>query len=534
VLEATVGVLGVLPVDARIGTRRPTGIVLRRTEPNSSFYAQFSIEGVADGPRMFDTDSIRRRLLAENNVKGVSSEPINVTFAGPRLPDAMLVDTSGFCALATDGADVPDNIVRINRSLLEDKRNVIVLVESASVDEMTQKARAEVYRADPNGDRLLIVKTKFDLTKSGDDRVLLETLQNKPHPRHNPHPPKYGVIGVRCRTHKEAENDTPLPDVEKAESRFMHSRGWLDPSKGVVVGVPALRNKFTEICQERIAEQIPEVLPELDRIIDDRKRQRRLMTDLLEQKDVRVISSELEAVANEFNRNSDGRIDLERRITDQITQGTEKVFMEATQLLPPDFTMTPAARQVTPTSYFNDAFLSAAAGLLALCKVDRSPPKAIPGVPGVLMHSPATMEGFRGLTLYAGHGAFDNVTNRTLESVQHAVVQCGAASTFVRVQRVEEYARRARATWIDSVQDRVALSLDKLGYVDRMIEIFLHELKESLTRVKFKGKGADKGPAEPTRLGILFFQEASVAECHCVRQRVRQSVRECLSALCRF
>ena len=193
VIEAVIGA-DISVKDATMATRRPLLLTLMRIS-HGSMWAKFR-----DGEKMYNFEDVKRRIAIENEVTvgDIAAEPIELTIYSPTVYDTVMIDLPGFIAIpaADQDEDLPDQIQDLNRSYMNDPRNILTVVNSAVADPMTSMALRESMKSDPTSQRSLGIVTKVDLAGKNKD-ALARLLQNQILPL------GMGRVGIRCRTQQE-------------------------------------------------------------------------------------------------------------------------------------------------------------------------------------------------------------------------------------------------------------------------------------------------------------------------------------------
>jgi hypothetical protein len=324
VIESIIGA-DISVKDQAMATRRPLLLTLINIQ-HGALYAQFR-----DGEKMYDLKDVRERIEAENNVTegDISTSPIELTIYATHVFDTILIDLPGFIMAPERHQDrnLPEQIQSMNLSYLNDKTNILAVVNSATADPATSMALREAYRADPDQERSLGVITKIDLcsknaTNSGG---LLRMLRNETLAL------GLGRIGIRCRTHEEQKNNIDFETVIEREQEWIESSGFnKDPN--IRLGVPLLRRVLSETLIERISKELPSIIRRLDVKIAKSKENEDFLTKLAGEKNMTAVAKELEYLVNQLHPSADARADFEKalrqEILDECESMTNQVFFD--------------------------------------------------------------------------------------------------------------------------------------------------------------------------------------------------------------
>lgn len=284
-------------------TTRPIEITLVR-EPSGT-WAEFQ-----NNVKIFDMKQVQERLVEENKDTPFSPEPIKLEFHSPNVHNVTLVDLPGYILAIKQDQDkeLPKHIKKLVESYIEKPNNLIVVVVSASEDVALSLGIREARKVDKDENRSLGVLSKIDLRPAKD---IIHTLENKDYPL------PLGYIGVMCRTLDELNAGVTFPEHVDNEEEFIKKKK-LRVHEGIRVGIPVLRKELSTHLLQRIANNFPSILEQLDGKIDKAKKDEDFLTTLTREKDLTKVAKELEKLVNAFHPMAASRLDFEKNLRTEI------------------------------------------------------------------------------------------------------------------------------------------------------------------------------------------------------------------------
>ncbi|GMH43911.1 hypothetical protein BSKO_11845 [Bryopsis sp. KO-2023] len=271
-----------LPRGEGICTRVPLQLQLRK---EARFSAQLEYE-----PRGLDTKIVEVDGLGEigdaiagatmeiaGESKGIHDSPILLRISGPDYEDLTLIDLPGIARVAVQ--DQPQNIEELTVAMIKKyiagDAKVILCSLPASAEFVTSAALKLAREVDANGVRTLGVVTKIDQAEEGIARRMEGTHSSDVMLR-------LGCVAVRCRSQRETEEGMTLKEVEEVERELFTDHPDLRNISASCQGIPALVRKLVAIQRERLIEQLPKIIHQLEEKIDAEERTLDELGDIVE------------------------------------------------------------------------------------------------------------------------------------------------------------------------------------------------------------------------------------------------------------
>ncbi|GMH36208.1 hypothetical protein BSKO_04076 [Bryopsis sp. KO-2023] len=271
-----------LPRGEGICTRVPLELQLRN---GTEVSAQIEYQTDLDAPRVSKhimVEEVKNEiLLATKRIAGmelnIKDLPIVLRMTGPTYQDLTLIDLPGIARMPLRGQ--PDNIEELTMEMIQKYINgdskVILCAVPANNEFVTSAALKLASNVDPLGLRTLGVVTKADQFSRG-MRRRLEGLDDTDVKL------KLGFVAVRCRTQKELEEGISLQDVRMREELLFETDPELRDVQPHCRGISTLVDKLVDIQKERLIEQLPRIVKQLDERIADMESSLLEIEDLVE------------------------------------------------------------------------------------------------------------------------------------------------------------------------------------------------------------------------------------------------------------
>jgi GTP-binding protein EngB required for normal cell division len=147
-----------------LGSRRPTVLEFRNV-PSSEDSKWYFLDQQTNQWQLRPMDQVMEFVGKSHSSLGqsVSPDPIYVRVESSRCVDMQIVDLPGYRGFAIDAAaqKLAEQIESLNRTFLQDPRNVVLCVEEAG-DAANCKSLARVREYDPTYKRTVLVRNKLD------------------------------------------------------------------------------------------------------------------------------------------------------------------------------------------------------------------------------------------------------------------------------------------------------------------------------------------------------------------------------------
>ncbi len=484
VIEAVIGA-DISVKDATMATRRPLLLTLMRIS-HGSMWAKFR-----DGEKMYNFEDVKKRIAIENEVTvgDIASEPIELTIYSPTVYDTVMIDLPGFIAIPGVGQDddLPDQIQDLNRSYMNDPRNILTVVNSAVADPMTSMALRESMKSDPTSTRSLGIVTKVDLAGKNKD-ALARLLQNQILPL------GMGRVGIRCRTQQEQLDGVSFEEVIDREQE------WIDESKlqgvgGIRLGVPKLREVLSATLVERIVGELPTIIAQLDKKIEEVRHNQGFLQQLASQKDMTSLAHELEGLVNLLHPAADTRQDFEKELRENLHTSLAEMIAEAAEGAF-DFSKVPSSRRTAegkPIPHAGPLLKELGYDAENMSKFDP--------------------QRFRDVLVFGGQGNTDGITAGSIAGFANDTTKLGAVTAFFE-HSLPSNMRRARTTWVSGLNHMVdKLMGDKVDVGPAVYGLFTKQLNDFALNAEVSHHGGATNAAmneeqatAQSKLAKLYFK----------------------------
>lgn len=334
-----------LPRGEGICTRVPLELQLRHGVEIS---AQIEYQTDINAPRVCKeimVEEVKNEiLLATKRIAGmelnIKDLPIVLRVTGPSYQDLTLIDLPGIARMPLRGQ--PDNIEELTVEMIQKYINgeskVILCAVPANNEFVTSAALKLASNIDPLGLRTLGVVTKADQFSRGMRRRLegLDETDVKL---------KLGFVAVRCRTPKELEEGITLKEVRMREELLFETDPELRDVPAHCRGISTLVDKLVEIQKERLIEQLPRIVKQLDERIADMESSLLEIEDLVESEHhatarthecVRDICDSFSTLASCQNLESDTSLDIPAETFAMFEEFVQEVERATSGLLNPE------------------------------------------------------------------------------------------------------------------------------------------------------------------------------------------------------
>jgi interferon-induced GTP-binding protein Mx1 len=202
VLEALSGIP--FPRGSGLVTRCPIRMVMKRARSGESWSAVVSTTAnpaLVNARDVPDLNLIIDRKMTElcGGASNFSTESVVVELVSPDACDLTVVDLPGIIRTITAGQNITvvEQVNRLIKSYLMDKRTIILAVIPANQDIATVDILERAQSVDPTGQRTIGVLTKTDLVGPGNEEEVLAVVNNVRKPLN------LGYVIVKNRSQKE-------------------------------------------------------------------------------------------------------------------------------------------------------------------------------------------------------------------------------------------------------------------------------------------------------------------------------------------
>ncbi|KAI0162272.1 P-loop containing nucleoside triphosphate hydrolase protein [Xylariaceae sp. FL1272] len=278
VLSAIIGGSS-FPTKETLCTRFATELILRRS-PNRTATARI-LPGRGRSQKekdqlakaqFYQPDGINISAIVEDAKKTMAlcnteqtfyDDVLQIEITGPQQPHLTIVDLPGFFITANKDQSEQDAklVANLALSYMKSPRSIILAVVSAKNDFVLQQVTQCARQVDPEGTRTLGLITKPDTLDAGSEseRFYIDLAQNKD-------------VSFRLGWHvlqnrSYATRNMTTAERDQAETDFFCQGAWeaLQPGQ---LGVAALRTRLSDTLHNRIMDQLPAVLEDIEMNIE--------------------------------------------------------------------------------------------------------------------------------------------------------------------------------------------------------------------------------------------------------------------------
>ena len=217
-------------------------------------------------------DRAKTAMGLTGNGKVFSNDILRIEISGPTQPHLTIVDLPGlFLAGNKDQSDHDARVVEdLVLSYMKKPRTIILAVVSAKSDFALQQVTRHARIQDPAGIRTLGLITKPDTLDVGSDseKFFVELAQNKDVKF------QLGWHVLRNRSYATRESSAAQRNVEETE---FFSKGVWASLKASQKGAATLQSRLSDVLRDQILVQLPTVLSEIGKGIEESKRSLKLL-----------------------------------------------------------------------------------------------------------------------------------------------------------------------------------------------------------------------------------------------------------------
>ena len=303
VIEAICG-KSLLPKGMKMATMKPMHLTTIRSDDQ-----KFKI-----GEKEYRTEREARdeidRLNSNHHVK-----KINVEVWSPEVYNSYLVDLPGLFVVSQGNLELLKKIKEINEEYIKDSNNIPLVIHSAPSDPATNHAIKLINKHQREKDTLGII-TKVDMVENHKTTYLEDLLKGDQYKL------GYGYCAVVLRNDKEIESGINIEDKVVKEQEFFNKNSQFKPFS---YGVVQMRQMISDIQYERIKQEIPSLIQEIDKQIDLLNGSNQFLTSLVNNNPSRM-AGQLRIMIEKLVGSSPERADFENKLRIEFDQSI-KAFM---------------------------------------------------------------------------------------------------------------------------------------------------------------------------------------------------------------
>lgn len=278
VLEAISGVS--FPVGTGLCTRFPTELILRKTshtsvkvsiiphqthkrdkkDASSDFHEQ--LDSLQQLPELIE--NAKAYMGIRTLGKAFSNDVLRIEISGPDRPHLTIVDLPGLIHSETKNQSASDVhlITQIVKNFMSKRRSIILAVISAKNDYANQIVLKLARDTDPGGLRTLGIITKPDtlVPESSGEKSYISLAKNTD---------VVFRLGWHILRNRDTDGDKwTLTQRDVQEKDFFSGSAWSALPESCL-GITTLRSRLSKLLLHQIASELPSLMDEITREIDD-------------------------------------------------------------------------------------------------------------------------------------------------------------------------------------------------------------------------------------------------------------------------
>lgn len=293
VIEGITHTNNLLPKCDGLATRKPIYITLINNEQ-----LKFIV-----GENIYTNEIEARQELEKLNMNNKVNR-INCTILSPYVYNCTIVDTIGLIHVSEEDRNLdPKKIKMETIEYLKDKNNILVLVSSAPSD-LANSQMLQLIKKHGRTEDTLGIMTKIDLVENQNLNYITDILMGKIYKL------RYGWIPTKLRSDKDLMNNKTVDDAIKEEREYCNSRIF----GNFIHGVLEIRKKLSSIQFERIKENIPSILKEIDERIKGLKESQSFFQKIIEDDSDNTLASKLSTMIERLVGSSHERSQFENML----------------------------------------------------------------------------------------------------------------------------------------------------------------------------------------------------------------------------
>ena len=319
-VEAMCSINNLFEKKAGMATKRPVYIYLNKIAEGEADYVKVG----KLGEKYSNMDKARHRISEENNIDGISEEPLDVAIYSPNISHSCnLIDLPGFISTVKQDQDegLPAKIKKINEKYIIDDSNLKLIVLSATEDVALSLALREIKKSHQLKNSIGVF-TKIDLITNSQlgTKHLEELLLDRSYT-------SFKCIGVKLRSTADMQNGVTIPQMIASEREFIQTYK-LENKPDIKVGLDVLMGDISNEQIRRISHELPEIRRQLTTMLEKKRHGNTVLDRLIASNDMSDISKELDRIITEIHPESDLRIELEKKIYDKVNAYVKSFVFE--------------------------------------------------------------------------------------------------------------------------------------------------------------------------------------------------------------
>ncbi len=313
VLEAICGHT-ILPKAMKLATKKPLHLTTIRSKEVKFKVGERSLTNEKDAAEEID------RVNNNDYVK-----IINVTVWSPHVYNSSLIDLPGlFVVAGKNEAGMPKRVKELSSLYLQNPNTIPLVIHAGPSDPATNTAIKMIEKHSRESDTLGII-TKIDMLEKQSTGFIQELLNGKTYPM------GHGYCAVILRNDKDIEVGMTVNDKMKLE-RELFARMSLKPS-----GVDQMRRMISDIQLERVKEQIPKLLNDIDAQINNLRVSQDFLFNLLNNNQTKL-ASKLLIMIEKLVSSSIDRAEFEDKLKKELKEVVGSYVMPDTERVEDQYT----------------------------------------------------------------------------------------------------------------------------------------------------------------------------------------------------
>ena len=332
----------ILPIAMKMSTLKPIHLTTIRSKDK-----KFKV-GDRD---FFSSHEAADEIHRMNNNSQIPK--VNVTIWSPSVYNSYLVDLPGLFVVAPkDDENLHKRVKEISADYLQEPNNIPVIVHSAPQDPATNQALNMIKKYKRERDAMGII-TKVDMLENQNMGFIDELLKGDNYQL------GHGYCAVILRSDKDIEQGKTIDDKMSEEEEFF-KKHHLKPS-----GVMEMRKMISNLQFNKIKDQIPNLITDIDQHISTLQYSHSFMNNLLENEQKKFIAK-IEAIITKLVGSALERGEFENKLKSQIQQSLQP-YLNIDELLSKKYTAVHSdktvhkyiqyynkSHQIDPNNFLND------------------------------------------------------------------------------------------------------------------------------------------------------------------------------------
>lgn len=307
VIEALCGQT-ILPKDMKMSTMKPCLITTVRSEEMKIFV----------GEKEYKNNFLAAEEISRLN-KNSTIKEINIKVYGPDLYNSYLVDIPGLFVVASkENMSRPRKVKEITTSYLENNQVIPVNVRAAPLDPANDPIMKLVRKYNREDDAFGIL-TKIDMLENTQNTQFIQDMLNN-----ETYNLGYGYCAVSLRNDKDIKLGKSIND------KIIEEKNLLDRMKLAPGGVNQMRKIISDIQLNKIKDQIPLLLEEIDLQIVSLKSSGTFLSNLINN-DQKQLVAKLHAMIEKLVNSSSERAEFEDILKKRFKQNLGTYIIQETK-----------------------------------------------------------------------------------------------------------------------------------------------------------------------------------------------------------